>query len=73
MQFLTRRRSAAQMTTTPGCSASAWRYSRLALWIPAGLAGVTSAMAIAQKRGKGNARASGGVDGFYTETNAPEL
>ena len=72
MQLLTRRRSAAQMTTTPG-SASAWRYSRLALWIPAGVAGVTSAMAIAQKRGKGNAGARGGLDGFYTQTNAPEL
>ena len=73
MQFLPHRRSAAQMTTTPGWSASAWRHSRLALWIPAGLAGVTSAMAIAKKRGKGNARASGGVDCFYTQTNTPEL
>jgi hypothetical protein len=30
-------------------------------------------MAIAKERGKGNARASGGVDGFYTQTNTPEL
>ena len=73
MQFLTRRRSAAQMTTTPGWSASAWSYSRLALWIPAGLAAVSSAMATATERGKSNARASGGVDGFHTQTNAPEL
>jgi hypothetical protein len=44
-----------------------------ALRIPAGLAAVTSAMAIAKKRGKGNARASGGVDGFSTQANTPEL
>ena len=73
MQFLTRRRSAAQMTTTCGWSASAWSYSRLALWMPAGLAAVTSAMAIANERGTGNAGTSGGVDGFYTQTNTPEL
>jgi hypothetical protein len=30
-------------------------------------------MAIAKERGKGNARANGGVDGFYTQTNTPEL
>jgi hypothetical protein len=30
-------------------------------------------MAIGKKRGTGNTRASGDVDGFYTQTNTPEL
>ena len=72
MHFLTCRRSAPRMTTTPVVGLC---LEILAAGVTdaGGLAAVTSATAIAQTRGKGNARASGGVDGFYTQTNTREL
>jgi 6-phosphogluconolactonase (cycloisomerase 2 family) len=57
---------------TPRRSVTAKRVLRLALSNPAGVAAVMSAVANARKGGKRSSRASGGVDGFYTQTNTPE-
>ena len=72
MRFLARLRWALESMMTPRRSVAAKNLSRLALSLPAGVAAVMSAMTSARSGGKGYAGVSGGVQGFYTQTNTPD-